>query len=128
MNSTDLVIQLEAFRNDKKIKGKGALAVVIHISRYAKENGLPLDADRLITDGSGQVLGLGKGSVQRVLNDHGITQVLAEEGGRTSRGSIGTMRAYVAFLNEIHETGIDALEEIETWWIARVKEHFAAKP
>lgn len=128
MNSAELATRLAAFRDEKKIRGKGALAVVIHISRYAKENGLPLDADGLITEGSGQVLGLGKGSVQRVLNDHGITQVLAEEGGRTSRGSIGTMRAYVAFLNELHAEGIDTLEEIEAWWLGRVKEHFAAKP
>lgn len=128
MNGAELAARLVAFRDEKRIRGKGSLAVVIHISRYAKENGLPLDADGLITEGSGQVLGLGKGSVQRILNDHGITQVLAEEGGRTSRGSIGIMRVYVAFLNELHAKGIDTLEEIEAWWIDRVKEHFAAKP
>jgi len=128
MNSTNLTDRLATFRGENKIMGKGALAVVIHISRYAKDNGLPLDADRLITEGSGQVLGLGKGSVQRILNDYGLTQVLAEEGGRTSRGSIGIMRSYVAFLNELHTEGIAMLEEIEAWWLGCVKEHFAAKP
>lgn len=130
MNNAELNIRLAVFRDENKIKGKGALAVVIHISRYAKENGLPLDADRLITKkgSGGQVLGLGKGSVQRVLNDYGITQILAEEGGRTSRGSIPIMRTYVAFLNELHNEGIDALEKIEAWWICCVKEHFSAKP
>lgn len=128
MTSTKLVTRLSVFRENNKIRGKGALAVVVHISRYAKENGLPLDADNLITEGSGQVLGLGKGAVQRVLNEHGVTQILAEEGGRTSRGSIGAMRNYVAFLNDLHTDGIDSLEEIEAWWIERVKEHFAAKP
>jgi hypothetical protein len=128
MNSSELVARLAAFQNDKKIRGKGALAVVVYISRYARDNGLPLDDDGLITEGSGQVLGLGKGSVQRILNEHDIPQVLAEEGGRTSRGSIGIMRSYVAFLNQLHTEGIDRLDEIETWWIARVKEHFAAKP
>jgi hypothetical protein len=124
----DIAQKLFAFRDEKKINGKGALAVVIHISRYAKENGLPLDADALITEGSGQVLGLGKGAIQRILKEHGVIQVLAEEGGRTSRGSIGIMRAYVAFLNELHFKKASILDEIETWWIERVKEHFSAKP
>lgn len=126
--NTDLSRKLKAFREEMKIQGKGALAVVLHISRYAKENGLPIDADALITEGSGQVLGLGKGAVQRVLSDYGITQVLAEEGGRTSRGSIGIMRAYVAFLNNLQVKKAAVLEETEAWWIDRVKEHFSAKP
>lgn len=128
MISTKLATRLKVFRENNKIRSKGALAVVVYISRYAKESGLPIDADSLITEGSGQVLGLGKGAVQRVLNEHGVTQILAEEGGRTSRGSIGAMRNYVAFLNDLHTDGIDSLEEIEAWWIERVKEHFAAKP
>lgn len=128
MNNANLAIRLLAFLDENKIKGKGALAVVLHISRYALENGLPLDADKLITDGEGQVLGLGKASVQRILNDHGITQILAEEAGRTSRGSIGIMRAYVSFLNKLHAEGIGTLKEIEGWWISRIREYFSAKP
>lgn len=125
--NADIARKLSVFRDQMKICSKGALAVVIHVSRYARENGLPLDADALITEGSGQVLGLGKGAVQRILSDYGIIQVLAEEGGRTSRGSIGIMRAYVAFLNELHVKP-SVLDEIEEWWVERVKEHFSAKP
>lgn len=128
MPRSNLAVRLNDFRENKHIKGKGALAVVLHLSRYAREHGLPLDANKIFTEGSGQVLGLGKGSVQRVLSDHHITQILAEEGGRTSRGSIGIMRAYVAFLNELHADGLAALDDIEAWWIERVKDHFAAKP
>lgn len=128
MTNDEIAQKLSAFRDENKINGKGALAVVIHISRYAKENGLPLDADALITEGSGQVLGLGKGAVQRILSEYGITQILAEEGGRTSRGSIGIMRTYVAFLNGLHIKKTSFLEEIEAWWIERVREHFSAKP
>lgn len=124
----DISNKLSSFRDASKIRGKGALAVAIHISRYARENGLPLNADTLITEGSGQVLGLGKGAVQRILNEYGITQVLAEEGGRTSRGSIGIMRSYVAFLNSLQINQSSLLDEIEAWWIARIKEHFSAKP
>jgi len=126
--NTELVQKLAAFRDEMKINGKGALAVVIHVSRYAEENGLPLDADALITEGSGQVLGLGKSAVQNILKDYGITQILAEEGGRTSRGSMGVMRAYVAFLNGLQIKKPALLNEIEAWWIERVKEHFSAKP
>lgn len=131
MKNLELNAKLSTFRDENKIKrGKGALAVVLHITRYAKDNGLPLDVDQLITkNGSGgQVLGLGKGSVQRVLNDYKITKVLAEEGGRTNRGSIPIMRSYVALLNELHKDEIADLEEIEAWWINCVKEFFASKP
>jgi hypothetical protein len=54
--------------------------------------------------------------------------VLASEGGRTSRGSIGNMREYVALLNQLHSDGRADLDAIEAFWIARVHEFFAAKP
>ena len=127
MNNEELFNSLSNFQKVNSIRGKGALAVVIHISRFAKENGLPLDANKLVTEGAGQVLGLGKGAVQKILNDYGITQVLAEEGGRTSRGSIGNMQSYAAFLNSLKIENTD-LATIEAWWIERVKEHFSAKP
>jgi len=74
------------------------------------------------------VFGLGKSAVQSILQRHGITRVLASEGGRTSRGSIGNMREYVALLNQLHaDRGAD-LDAIEEYWIARVHEFFAAKP
>lgn len=128
MSSVDLSGRLLAFQNEHRVKGKGSLAVVVYLSRYAKEHGLPLDASALITVGSGQVLGLGKGAVQKVLTDYGITQTLAEEGGRTSRGSLGMMQAYVGFLNTLHAEKIAELSFIEHWWVQRVKEHFSAKP
>ena len=123
-----LLARLQTFRVENKIIGKGALAVVVHITRQAHEIGLPLAADSLITDGSGQVLGLGKGAVQKILKEHGITQVLAEEGGRTSRGSIGIMREYVVFLNQLYADKLAALAMIEAWWIEQVRAHFTAKP
>jgi hypothetical protein len=90
--------------------------------------GLPLDPDRLLTEGGGQVLGLGKGAVQAVLKRHGITRVLADEGGRTSRGSLKNMREYVAFLNKLHRKGDVNLDAVEAFWIERVHEFFAGKP
>jgi len=128
LNNHTLERRLIEFRKTKNIKNKGALAVVVYISRLARNQGLPLNSDNLLTKGSGQVLGLGKGAIQQILTDHGISQVLAEEGGRTSRGSIGIMQQYVIFLNELHADGLAQLEVIEKWWIKKVKNYFTAKP
>jgi hypothetical protein len=40
------------------------------------------------------VFGPGNTAEQSILQRHGTTRVLASEGGRTSRGSIGNMREY----------------------------------
>jgi hypothetical protein len=119
---------LGAFADLHGIKSKGALCLPLVVTDHAKTMGLPLDPNRLRTDKEGQVLGLGKGKVQQILARHGIDRVLAEEGGRTSRGSLGKMSAYVAFLNGRHEMGDLDLDEVEGFWIARVRDFFAAKP
>lgn len=119
--------KLAAFAAENKMTGKGALCVALVVTRHAKEMGLPLDPSRLLTDRGGQVLGLGKGAVQAILGEHGITRVLAEEGGRTSRGSIGNMQCYVGFLNEFVKRPKD-LDELELWWVDRVRKFFEAKP
>jgi hypothetical protein len=119
--------KLEAFVLDKEMEGKGAICLALVVTRHAKRMGLPLDATKLLTGKNGQVLGLGKGAVQTILRDHGITKVLAEEGGRTSRGNIGNMQAYVGFLNH-HAASSSDLDAIENWWIERVKKFFEAKP
>jgi hypothetical protein len=80
--------KLKEFVKTNKIKGKGPLSVMLVITRRAKDDGLPLDSDKLLTKGGGQVLGLGKSAVQTILKDYGITRVLAEEAGRTSRGAL----------------------------------------
>lgn len=119
---------LLVFNKERKFARKGPLCVALVITQHARKMGLPLDPDRLLTDGGGQVLGLGKGAVQAVLNRHDITRVLAAEGGRTSRGSIGNMREYVAFLNSLAADGSVDLDAVEAFWIARVHEFFSAKP
>jgi hypothetical protein len=119
--------RLAQFTEEGSIRQMGALAVMLVITRHAKERGLPLSANDLITKEQGQVLGLGMGAVQAILADHGITRVLAKEGGRTSRGSLGNMQRYVAFLNQLHKDGIADLESIEAWWIERVRDFFADK-
>lgn len=119
---------LEKFAATKAFRGKGPLSVALVITQHARTMGLPLNPERLVTEGGGQVLGLGKGAVQTVLKRHGIDRVLASEGGRTSRGSLGNMREYVAFLNELGKKGKVELDAVEAFWIDRVHEFFAGKP
>jgi hypothetical protein len=125
---SELKQQLASYQIDRKLTSKGKLAAILFVTRLAKRGGLPLDSALLVTDRKGQVLGLGKAAVQTILNEHGITRVLAEEGGRTSRGSLGNMQDYVVFLNNLHKEGIADLEIIEAWWAARVNDFFSAQP
>jgi hypothetical protein len=121
---------LQDFSRKHGFIGKGPLCVALVVTRHAQTRGLPLNAADLLTSGGGQVLGLGKAAVQAILRPHGVTQTLAAEGGRTNRGSIGNMREYVTFLNEIAQSGaLDLdLQAIEKFWVGRVKAFFAAKP
>ena len=119
---------LKIFTREKGFIGKGPLCVALVVTQHAKDNGLPLNADSLVTGGGGQVLGLGKSAVQAILGRHGITSVLASEGGRTSRGSLGNMREYVAFLNSISNEIVIDLDAVEKYWIDRANDFFAGKP
>ena len=88
----------------------------------------PFSSDDFLTAQRGQVSGLSRQAVQKVLAKHGINRVLAEEGGRTSRGSIERMSTYVKFLNDLEEDGLLDFDAIENWWIERVRLYFASKP
>jgi len=104
--------RLEALcKTHPKFLKKGGLCVALVLTQTAKEKGLPLDPESQRTEEGGQVTGLGRAAVQRILENHGITKILAEEGGRTSRGSLGLMDAYVKALNELHRQGAANLDE-----------------
>ena len=124
----DLFRELEDFAKRNRFDLKGSLSVALVVTRHAKKQGLPLDPDDLLTERGGQVAGLGKGAVQQILKAHGIERVLAEEAGRTSRGSIGNMRKYVQFLNRLYKAGQVDLDAIEEWWVDQVRRFFAGKP
>lgn len=128
MTSNELQKALNLFAGQKGFKGKGALSVALVVTEHARKIGLPLEPQTLVTNKGGQVLGLGRGAVQTILEKHGITRVLAAEGGRTSRGSLGNMRDYAVFLNSLYEHGPVDFDAIEAFWIEKVHEFFAAKP
>lgn len=123
-----LQLKLKAFTSQCAIRGKGPLCVMLVLTRKAKDGKPPYSPDDFLTPQGGQVAGLGGAAVQAILADHGISRVLAEEGGRTSRGSINRMRSYVDFLNGLAQDGLLDFEAIERWWIERVQEFFASQP
>lgn len=119
---------LKCFFEENRIAGsKGALCVGLVVTREAREHGLPLVFESLLTENRGQIRILGKSPVQKVLGDYGIKRVLAEEGGRTNRGNLGLVEKYVSLLNAKMFTTVQ-LEQIEAWWVDRVREYFAGKP
>lgn len=120
--------RLLEFKKKNKIHTKGPLAVVLFITRKAKQSKFPMNPDDLKAESAGQVAGLSKSSVQSILADYGIVKILAAEGGRTSRGSIKHMEEYVNFLNALDERGECNLDVIEAWWIDRVQDFFSSKP
>jgi hypothetical protein len=52
--------RLKRFAEQHHMKGKGALCVALVMSRIARERGLPLDPDTLLTKGGGQEGGGGE--------------------------------------------------------------------
>ena len=126
MSTTTKSLELLCKKHPKFLR-KGGLCVALVLTQTAKDKGLPIAAESLRTEEGGQVAGLGKAAVQRILEAHGITKVLAEEGGRTSRGSLGMMEAYVETLNGLYERGAANLDEAFTWWVEKVRAHFATE-
>jgi hypothetical protein len=130
MAKSSAASQLDSFINGasgRKFRQKGGLCVALVVTRKAIEGGLPLNPEKLLTPEGGQVSGLGIANVRAILKDHGITKVLAREGGRTSRGSILLMRQYVSFLNGSQTASKAQLRDVEAWWISRVRDFFASE-
>jgi hypothetical protein len=128
MKREKLAERLAKFAAEYRMNSKGPLCMVLVMTRSASKQSPPYTPDHFLTPKGGQVAGLGRAAVQAILADHGITRVLAEEGGRTSRGSIHRMRGYLGFLNSLHEDGLLDFPAIERWWVDRAKEYFASRP
>lgn len=120
--------RLAAFAHKQGINTKGSLSMVLILTRKAAKKTPPYDPSTFLTPKGGQVAGLSGAAIRSILADHGIIRVLSEEGGRTNRGSIGHMTAYMQLLNEMHVAGALDFQAIEKWWIERVRLYFATKP
>lgn len=120
--------KLRAFQTENNIVTKGPLSVVIQFTRMVKGKEFPLNSNDFKTEKEGQVSGLGGGNLKKILKEHGITQLLSSEGGRTSRGSMGLMIKYVDFLNEWNTEETVDLEVVEAFWADQVREYFSNQP
>ena len=120
--------QLEQFLEENKAATKGPLSLLIQLTRMIRTKKFPLNYDDFITENKGQVAGLGGGNLKKILNEHGITQTLAAEGGRTSRGNMGLMGKYIDFLNTWNNDGTLNFDLIENFWAEQVREYFRNQP
>ena len=129
MPEPELAAALEAYKTSRALTSKGKIGAMIFASRLARTSRLPFDVEAgIATKGEGQVKGLGKTSVQAILADYGIQRILAEENGRTSRGSLGNIRSFLTFLNGLHAAGKADTAAVEAWWVDQAKRFFNAKP
>jgi hypothetical protein len=122
-------LRVHEFQSEYKAATKGPLALLTQLTRLASTKDFPLNPDDFLTENKGQVAGLGGANLRKILKEHGITQTLASEGGRTSRGNMGLMIKYIDFLNELHDKtdGVD-FKALETYWAEQVREFFRHQP
>lgn len=127
MENERLVAAMDEFKDEHGVgASKGKLSVIVQLTRAFSGDSLPIDPDNYKTDREGQVKGLGGSNLKRILSEHGIERTLSREGGRTSRGSLGLMSSYAAFINSLD--GPVDFAAIEDYWVEQVRRFFAAKP
>ncbi len=124
----ELQDSLADFAREHRIEGRGPLSVMLCLTEDASKRRPPYKEVDFLTPKGGQVKGLSGPKVQKILARHGVSRNLASEGGRTSRGSIERMRAYVALLNRLAQGKLLDLRAVESWWVARVKDFLASQP
>jgi hypothetical protein len=126
LNSTEK--RLKNFQLEHNAVTKGPLALLVQLTRLVRIKDFPLNPEDFLTENRGQVAGLGGSNLKKILKDHGITQVLASEGGRTSRGNMGLMMKYLEFLNAWRKAEIIDFDVVETYWAEQVREYFRNQP
>jgi len=120
--------QLKQFQTEHNTATKGPLALLVQLTRTVRTRKFPLKPDDFLTENRGQVAGLGGGNLKKILKEYGITQILAAEGGRTSRGNMGLMEKYIKYLNEWSKKEPIDFDEVEQFWAEQVKEYFRNQP
>lgn len=128
-SSEDTTSQVSGFQSEYKAITKGPLALLIQLTRMVHGKTFPLNPEDFLTENKGQVAGLGGSNLKKILKEHGITQTLAAEGGRTSRGNMGLMIKYITFLNEWrNEFGDVNLDALEEYWAGQIRIYFSNQP
>lgn len=119
---------LAAFYEQHIGLSKGSLSLVLILTRIATTKDFPLSKNDFVTAKGGQVAGLGGSAVKKILGEYGVERTLSTEGGRTSRGNMERMGAYVDLLNSLHSMHLLDLKEAEAYWVDRSREYFDAQP
>ncbi|QKG52255.1 DUF4928 family protein [Hymenobacter sp. BRD67] len=119
---------LERFYQESRFNTKGPLSVALQLSRAFQGAEVPINPNDFLADRGGQVKGLGGPNLKKILLGYGIDRPLSSEGGRTSRGSIDNMRAYVEFLNDYGSFAPIDWDEVEQFWIGKIQDYFDATP
>ncbi len=120
--------RLKEFQCINNILSKGPLSLVMQFTRMVRDREFPLDYNDFQTSSKGQVAGLSGSNLKKILKEHGITQQLSSEGGRTSRGSMGLMIKYVNFLNSWRKEEEIDFDAVEAYWAEQVRAYFRNKP
>jgi hypothetical protein len=120
--------RLKSFQDEHNAATKGPLALLVQLTRIVRSKTFPLNPEDFLTENKGQVAGLGGGNLKKILKEHDITQVLASEGGRTSRGNMGLMIRYVEFLNVWQAKKPIDFDSVEDFWAEQVREYFRNQP
>ena len=119
---------LKNFQIEHNAVTKGPLALLVQLTRSVRSKSFPLNPEDFLTENKGQVAGLGGSNLKKILKEHDITQILASEGGRTSRGNMGLMMKYVDFLNVWQASEPIDLNAVEAYWAEQVREYFRNQP
>lgn len=132
MNTLPLAIEiegrLEKFYNDYGFNSPGPLAVSLLVTKWAIEDGMPIDPSKHITKSGTQVSGLNGKAANKILKEYGIERSLGTETGRTSRGSVNNMTAFATLLNEFYNEGFKEFTEVQRWCVERVSDFFGNQP
>jgi hypothetical protein len=119
---------LQAFDETHIGLSKGSLSLALILTRNAQTKNFPLRSSDFLAPRGGQVAGLGGAAVKKILSEHGVTRILSSEGGRTSRGNIERMNAYIEVLNSLHKSSQLDLPGAEKYWVERTLAYFDAQP
>ena len=120
--------RLKNFQTEHNAVTKGPLSLLVQLTRSVRSKSFPLNPEDFLTENKGQVAGLSGGNLKKILKQHDITQTLASEGGRTSRGNMGLMMKYMEFLNTWQTSEAIDFNTVEAFWAEQVREYFRNQP
>ncbi|WP_279051301.1 DUF4928 family protein [Cedecea davisae] len=81
------------------------------IVSHMVSEGLPIDDERLYSEGKSQVRGLSGSTIEKILGANGEKRYFTSEGGRTSRGTVHLAASYRDVLNELPPTLVTTHEQ-----------------